>query len=122
MNAKRASIPEATETQILCAILDYLAARRILGFRMNTGQMVQERGGRKRVIKFGVIGMADVLAFPDARVLWIETKTRTGKQSPFQRSFQAQVERAGHRYIVARSIEDVRDALARKDGVNDEHV
>jgi hypothetical protein len=38
-------------------------------------------------------------------------KTDKGKQSPFQKSFQEQVEDEGHMYIVARSIEDVEEAL-----------
>jgi hypothetical protein len=43
--------------------------------------------------------------------MWIEVKSATGKQSELQKSFQAQVEAEGHRYIVARSIEDVEAAL-----------
>jgi len=43
--------------------------------------------------------------------LWIECKAAKGKQSELQKSFQEQVEREGHRYIVARSIEDVEQAL-----------
>jgi hypothetical protein len=43
--------------------------------------------------------------------VWIECKDSKGKQSDLQKSFQAQVEAEGHKYIVARSIEDVEAAL-----------
>ncbi len=68
-------------------------------------------------------GMADILAFTTIHIgerdysgqgeitysepLWIEVKTPKGTQSEFQRSFQAQVEAHGHRYIIARCVEDV---------------
>jgi hypothetical protein len=103
------------ETIILNAILDYLAARRILSFRMNTGAMKID----KRFVQFGVPGMADILAlhrritWEDNGVtpIWIEVKTATGKQSDLQKSFQRQVEDEGHKYIIARSIDDVEEAL-----------
>jgi hypothetical protein len=85
------------------AILDYLAARHILAFRMNTGAVNVEN----RVIRFGIRGMADILAFPlgrngRQRTLWIEVKTEKGKQPPYQKSFEEQVVAAGHTYIIAR--------------------
>ena len=98
-------------------ILDWLAAKHILAFRMNTGAMKID----KRYVKFGVKGMADILAFPTyyecstpweyTIPLWIEVKSEKGKQSAEQKSFQDQVEEAGHHYVVARSIEDVEAAL-----------
>jgi hypothetical protein len=109
------------EGAVLKAILGYLAARHILAYRMNTLAMPTADG--KRFIKAGVPGMADILAFPNyiepvARKgfqftvpTWIEVKSATGKQSDLQKSFQAQVEAEGHKYILARSIEDVEAAL-----------
>ena len=100
-------------------ILDWLAAKHILAYRMNTGALKID----KRYVKFGVKGMADILAFPAYTSsafgsfieytvpLWIEVKSDKGKQSAEQKSFQNQVEEAGHTYIVARSIEDVEAAL-----------
>lgn len=111
------------ENHIQRAILDYLAARHVLAFRMNTGAMTGEYSGKKRFMTFGVVGMADILAFRisgvDARgtwcecivPTWIEVKTATGKQSEFQKSFQRQVEEHGHKYVLARSVDDVVAAL-----------
>ena len=90
------------EAGVQRAILDLLAAERILAFRMNSGVM---RAGR-RFVRFGVPGMADVLAFP-GRVLWIECKSERGRQSPEQASFQRQVESHGHSYLLARTPEDL---------------
>jgi hypothetical protein len=95
------------EADVLRSILDYLAAKRVLAFRMNTGALKVD----KRFMRFGVPGMADILAFPDdsplQSVLWIECKADKGVQSELQKSFAAQVKQAGHTYIIARSIDDV---------------
>jgi hypothetical protein len=102
-----------SEAQLQAVILDWLAAVGILAFRMNVGAIVKEdASGKKRTIRFGVLGMADILAFPRGRICWIEIKAPDGRQSQWQRSFQAQVERHGHRYVLARSLEEVQDALA----------
>jgi hypothetical protein len=115
------------ESQIQRAIMDYLAARRILAFRMNTGAMAGEYNGKQRFMRFGVVGMADILAFSESvdypegahgirydliTPVWIEVKADTGKQSEHQKSFQKQVEERGHTYVVALSIEDVEQALS----------
>lgn len=92
------------------AILDYLAAKHVLAFRMNTGAVKTE----SRFFRFGVPGMADILAFRIALAqcrhcvpIWIECKAAKGHQSELQKSFQQQVEADGHVYIVARCLEDV---------------
>lgn len=108
----------ASEAEISRAIMEYLAASHIMAFRMNTGTMTSEYKGKTRFMRFGVPGMADILAFPGGvlkgkytMILWIEVKSTIGKQSDLQKSFQEQVEREGHRYVLARSIEDVAEAL-----------
>lgn len=107
------------ESAIQRAILEYLAVKGILAFRMNAGAMKVEYNGKSRFMRFGVAGMADILAFKlygagiECRtgVIWIEVKTAIGKQSELQKSFQHQVERYGHRYILARSVDDVEAAF-----------
>lgn len=114
---KRKQTPEG---QLQRLVLDWLAAKHILAFRMNSGTLRDTTG---RPVTFGVPGMADILAFPMMPIVgpikptwvpcpsWLELKATTGKQSDLQKSFQALVESHGHRYIVARSVEDVIDAL-----------
>ena len=119
------------ESDIQRSILDYLAAKHIMAFRMNTGAMSAEHNGKKRFMRFGTPGMADILAFrtigefvvtardtvlletityrgvPASLPTWIECKAPKGKQSELQKSFQQQVELEGHIYILAHSLDDV---------------
>src|SRR5271170_1595408 len=103
------------EQQILNPIMDYLAARRILAFRNNTGAMMSTYKGKTRMMRFGVPGMSDIVAYPSScafnAVYWIEVKAPRGKQSDLQKSFQKQVEEAGHVYLLAFSVDDVAEAL-----------
>jgi hypothetical protein len=106
------------EGYVLDAVMDYLAAKHIFAIRMQVGCARID----KRFVRFGVPGCADILAAtstgyvaqgtdgkrtPLQRVIWIECKAPNGKQSALQKSFQAQVEAQGHRYILARSIDDL---------------
>jgi hypothetical protein len=118
----------ASEAEISRAIMDYLAARHVFAMRMNSGTRIGSYKGKNWAIHMHEPGTADILAFPTRHSrqirngkfmtvpipgipLWIEVKDATGKQSEIQKSFQAQVESHGHQYIVARSIEDVEEAL-----------
>jgi len=116
-------VSKGPEAQTQALILDYLAAKGVLTFRMNSGAMRSEYKGKQRFMRFGSPGMADLLAFRVERIeldgipcdvsmaTWIECKAPKGKQSDLQRSFQQQVERHGHRYVLARSLEDVQGVL-----------
>lgn len=109
------------ESQIQRAIMDYLAAERIPAFRMNTGAMFGSHKGKKWAVRFGQKGMADIFATPwTGRVfggtrlscldhLWIEVKTAKGVQSDDQVEFQRYVEENGMEYLLARSVDDVRE-------------
>ena len=108
---------QTPESALLRLVLDYLAAERIFAIRMNTGAVKTEN----RFFRFGVPGMADVLAFkqPEACdypyshqiVIWLELKAGRGVQSELQRSFQIQVTDQGHRYAVIHSLEELKEAL-----------
>ena|SRR6185312_7598879 len=45
------------------------------------------------------------------RVAWIEVKTVGGRQSEAQKHFQAMCEATGQRYILARSVDDIKELL-----------
>jgi hypothetical protein len=100
------------EGDVLRGCLDALAALRILAFRVNVGVVKIQ----SRFVRFGVKGMADVISFPGATVLWVECKTEKGKQSQFQKSFEAQVRSHGHHYLLARCPEDVIREIAAIEG------
>ena len=105
------------EGSLLKLILDYLAAHHVFAMRMNPGAVKMDAN---RFMRFGTPGCADILAFPKvvvhgplrmfevAHPLWIEVKSLKGKQSDLQASFQTKVESEGHKYILARSLEDVK--------------
>ena len=114
------------EAALQKTILDYLAVKHIWHRRMNSGAIVSEHAGKKRMFRFGSSGMADILCsltigYPDAEDmycawLWIECKAPKGKQSPAQIEFMDEVRNEGHYYVVARSLEDVIDAIKEIQG------
>jgi len=105
MCAMKVKVPERA---VLSQVIQYLRLRGCLVFRMNTGANVfQNTDGRRRFVRFGTPGMADVLAFTTRSVIWVECKSSTGRQSDAQRVFQRQVEEYGHTYVLARSVGDV---------------
>lgn len=53
------------------------------------------------------VGLSDLVAIKNGTVYHIEIKTPRGRQSEKQVEFQRDVEAAGGRYILARSVEDV---------------
>lgn len=58
-------------------------------------------------------GDPDMVACVRGRFVGIEAKTYEGVQSPIQRLRQEQMESSGGMYILARSVDDVRDALGK---------
>jgi len=99
-----------TEAQIQRQVLDYLAAKHTFAFRLNTAAIKTE----KRFFRSHGLGRgaADILAIISKNSagflpVWIECKSRSGRQSAEQKSFQAQVESLGHAYVLARSIDNI---------------
>ena len=106
--------PIATEAQIQFAIVDWL--RRTMdcfvfhipnGGARNaiTGAMLKRQGV--------VAGVADICVLfqheGEPRTLFIEVKKKGGYLSDAQREFKAQCERYGHDYLLARSLDEVRE-------------
>ena len=108
------------EQQIMNSIMDYLALKHVWFRRMNSGAVMSEYKGRKRMIRYGSVGMADILCSPmkwegmigeHPVFLWIEVKSPTGKQSKAQMDFMDEVRMEGHYYAVCSSIEAVEEIL-----------
>ena len=70
----------------------------------------------KRVVRCGEPGMADLWAIVNGLHIEIEVKSPTGRQSADQRNWQATIEKHGGVYILARSAQDVWDALEARYG------
>jgi hypothetical protein len=103
------------ESCVLKGVTDLLTVERIWWMRMNTRVVdVVGRNGKTRPMFFGRKGCADIVSTPRCRrsqlaplILWIECKAPGEVQREEQEHFQAEVEAAGHHYIVAHSSDDV---------------
>lgn len=79
-----------------------------IAFRMNSGK-VKVRGGWMQLAPNGT---SDILVFPvSGPVTWVETKIKNGKQNEDQLEFELRVKMFGHRYILARTIDEGMEAL-----------
>ena len=54
-------------------------------------------------------GLSDLIAFGYGMCLFVEVKTRTGRQSKDQRAFQKAVEKNGGVYLMPRSLDELRE-------------
>ena len=106
------------EFKLACAIADYLdrCAPSLpfthvpLGEHRNavTGARLKRMGTKR--------GWPDYVCPvpPHGRLLAMELKAEGGRQSPDQKAVQAQLEAAGARYVVIRSLDDLRQTLAEE--------
>lgn len=130
--------PHVTEHAIQADILKVLGVRPDLRiWRQNTGQAwtgneifkidakgaVQVSPGdvvirRAHPIQFGIPGASDLLAImsPLGRLLSIEVKSPTGRQSDQQKLYQAMIERFGGVYLLARSVDEARQGIDKARG------
>lgn len=74
-----------------------------LFWRQNTGAA---RAG-DRLVRFGVVGQADITGVIRSRRVDIEVKTATGRQSIEQRAYALHIGYAGGLYILARDLDTV---------------
>ena len=98
------------EKDVLREILLYLRARGVFHFRINnTGTFDPVR---KIFLKPHNLtpGVADVIVLKDGKMICIEAKSPTGKQSPEQKQFEQNVKRNGGEYHLVRCVQDVLDA------------
>lgn len=79
-------------------------------WRQNAGAARTRTGA---FVRFGVPGQADIsgIMAPTGQRIEIECKTENGRVSAAQRKWGAMIEKFGGIYVVARSVEDVRELL-----------
>ena len=87
---------KVTETDIRRQIQDYLRIRGWFVF-----YNLQGLGSYR--------GISDLTAVRAGRVLFIELKTARGRQSDYQKQFQADLEAAGGEYVLCRGVEDLQE-------------
>ena len=74
--------------------------------RNNVGTFYTPDG---RAVAVGIPGEADLTLFQNGgKTVFIEVKTRTGRQSAKQKHFQKHFEQMGYEYIIMRSVDDAR--------------
>lgn len=109
-----------SENPVVAACLEYLRAHGACVWRNNTGMVMLHSAGKPRPMRFGHPGSPDIVGcLPGGRFVGVECKRPKGPrggvngsvQSPEQCAFQADLERAGGLYILARSINDLEAAL-----------
>ena len=98
-----------TESMIQRACLDWLAMFKnqndIVFFRANSGAFKTAQG---RYVKTGTPGLADICVIFDGTFYGVEVKTATGKMSEAQNRFKEDIEAAGGRYVLCRSVGDLK--------------
>jgi len=104
---KKKTLVQSNEKEIQKSILDWLSWKKIFHYRNNTGAFSQGEGKSKRYVRFGRKGSPDIICVIKGRYVGIECKAPRGKQTEDQIGFQSELELAGGKYILARSIEDV---------------
>lgn len=99
------------ESTIQSSICDYLAIKRYFFYRVNNIPPYDSaRKTFRSMPKNSRLGVADIFLLHKGVPYFIEVKTRKGKMSDHQKSFEKDVIANGGIFILARDIEDVRKA------------
>lgn len=94
------------------AVTAYLDARGVYYWRNSSGGMYTGTAdGRGRYVRFGQPGVSDLCALVNGRFFAIEIKAGKDTLRPAQVRFLEQIEAAGGVAVVARSVEDVANAV-----------
>jgi hypothetical protein len=108
---KVAATQKETEAQIQKGILQWGGYKKILMHRINVIGTPLHKDGLTIYRPSTNAGMADIHATVIVEEIpvsvWLEVKTKQGKQSHRQKEFQYLVETAGGFYFIVRSIDDV---------------
>lgn len=101
-----------TEGPIQTAIIQFLRLHGFWVWRQNNHAVYDAKRGVYRRNPSAMLGVPDIMGtMPDGRILAIEVKSRTGKPTPEQGRFIAEVRRRGGVAFVARTLEDVKREL-----------
>lgn len=94
------------ETKLKGEVQDLLTVYGFFWMRLQSG-MVKVKNGWMHLCPTGT---ADLVVFPGKGfgVGWIELKQLKGTQQKSQVEFQAKAKAAGHPYLIARSVDDVK--------------
>jgi hypothetical protein len=107
--AAKPKIKGPSEKEIQESILDWLSYQQnaFVWRNNNVGVYDPRTEGFRRLPKYSMRGVSDIIGLWNGRGLAIECKSKTGKLSAYQEAFLNRFKQAGGITIVARSIEDV---------------
>lgn len=109
------------ESGLVAVIMQYLHfTNKSFFWRCNTGAMRKAYTDKKGVtrthmVRFGFPGIADIIGVYKGQFIAIECKIGNNTQSSPQKSFQAAVEQAGGKYILAYTLDDVINEIGDKE-------
>ena len=104
-NSNRGS-KKVLEKEIQLAICDYLSYRGHFFWRQNTMPVFSE-GKFRSMPKYSKNGVPDIILIKDGIFIGLEVKRPSGRLSEQQIAFQEEVTKAGGKYYVVTSIDDV---------------
>lgn len=95
----------------------------VMWFRLQYPQYIIAaipNGGQRNTLEAKIMksegvlaGFSDLIIIANNNVLFVEVKTKTGRQSEFQKVFQANVEKLGFQYSVCRSLQDFQKTIEK---------
>ena len=97
------------ENQIQKTIIQYLKLRNYFFWRQNNTPVYDVKRGTYRSFT-GTKGLPDIIVLSNP-MIFIECKSKNGKQTMEQKIFQNQAEMQGHIYVVAKNLQDVINVL-----------
>ena len=94
------------EKEIQLAICDYLAYKGYFFWRQNTIP-VFDKDHFRAMPKYSMNGVPDIILIKDGIFWGLEVKQPKGKQSDNQRIFENRTKKAGAKYNIVTSIDDI---------------
>lgn len=108
----RARTPEGVLKREVDNYLQELADQgKLILLRLNAGDFLDVRGGYRRRVKGCPKGTADMLVVYDSRIVFLELKGPTGRQTPEQKAFEQTAKERECEYHVVRSLDQVKEVI-----------
>lgn len=94
------------EHDIQVGIVNYLRLKKIFCFAVPNGGLRNLKTAAFLKKEGATAGVSDLIILRKGECIFVEIKTKTGRQSPEQKVFQAAVELLGFKYLIFRNLDD----------------
>lgn len=96
------------ENLVLNAVCEYLEKKRYVFWRQNNAAIFDPiKKIWRKPPKYSVNGVSDIIVLKNGQAIFIEAKSYKGEMSEDQLNFEAMVEKAGCKYYLVRSVDDL---------------